>query len=389
MAQPPTYDGPLPRLRAWIAQLPLTREGLLWLIIAVTLLLVGLLKAINLITLLACLLIVLVLWNWWTARRQVRPVLAEPWEDLPPFAQTPFQVAVRLHNRARRPVSGIDVRTGAALSGPYWFVSEMKSGASLVLHADVTYPRRGRVEGEALTVTSGYPLGLVRIEGSAADTSTRIVLPRLGRLHRAQLQRFLSRNSPNLGQTRSLPSPSPMAQTEFHGLRPYRPGDSPRHVHWRTSARHGELMVREYEDWPNDDLTVVLEARRATSEGDDPNLELAIRIAATICWEWCHQTGDRLVLAVAGATGTVQDGITGRAVARAMLERLAVEPGISTIDADELAAKLHRHRLPAGPILVVSPRPSELAARLQRHLRRHVAAVVAGSSEAGAFFEGR
>ncbi len=146
-------------------------------------------------------------------------------------------------------------------------------------------------------------------------------------------------------------------------------------------------MVREYEDWPNDDLTVVLEARSTSATGDDPRLELAIRIAATICWVWCRQTGDRLVLAVAGSTVTVQDGVTGRTLARTLLERLALEPGAPTTDADELAARLHQQRLPSGPILVISPSDSDLGLQLQRHLRRRIAAVAARSADVVTFFE--
>jgi uncharacterized protein (DUF58 family) len=375
------------RLRAWLARLPLTREGLFWLAIAVTLLVVGLVKAINLITLLASLLIVLILWNWWIARRQLKTVRAEPWEDNPPFAQTPFKVRVRVQNRGRRSVGGLDVFTGAGPLAPRWYVPELAAGRAVMVEAEVTYPQRGRVAAESSTVASGYPLGLVRVERAPGAARERIVLPQLGRLHRGQLRRFLSRQSPNLGQTRSLPSPSPLAQCEFHGLRPYRPGDSPRHVHWRTSARHGELMVREYEDWPNDDLTLVLEARRQTTEEEDPGLELAIRIAATVCWHWCRQTGDHILLAVAGHTVTVQDGITGGALGRALLERLAVEPGAVAIDANAVVAGLMKRRLPAGPILVVSTGASELAGPLQRHLRRRVAAVAADSADAASFFE--
>jgi uncharacterized protein (DUF58 family) len=375
------------RLRAWLACVPLTREGLLWFIIASSLLVIGLVKGINLITLLASLLVVLVLWNGWVARRQLWPVRVERLEEEPAFAQTPFRWAVQLHNGGRRAVSGIDVRDGSDQVPQTWFVTELAAGASAVLRGEVTYPRRGRVDGEVLTVESGHPLGLARFRRKDEPDRSRIVLPRLGRLHRAQLRRYLTRRSPTLGQSRGLPCHVPTAQAEFHGLRPYRPGDSLRHLHWRTTARRGELMVREYEDWPNDDLTIVLEARREPGEGDDPLLEAAISLTATVCWEWCRQTGDRLVLAVAGAESTIHEGVSGHKVAREMLERLAVEPGAVTLDTGPLLTRLQQHKLSPGPILVISPRPSDVAEQLQHALRRRTAPVAVGAGDAAPFYE--
>ena len=375
-----------PQLRAWLGRLPLTREGLFWFVIAFGLLLIGLLKAINLVTLLASFLVVLVGWNWWVARRQLVPVRAQRCEDEPAFAQTPFQATVRLHNAARRPVGGLEVCDGAEPLRQRWVVTELAASAAIVLRTEITYPRRGWVDGAALTIASGYPLGLVRLERQAEPGARRVVFPRLGRLHRAYLRRFLSRRSPSLGQMCGLPCQSPTAQAEFHGLRPYRPGDSPRHVHWRSSAHHGELMVREYEDWPNDDLTLVVEARKSAGLDEDPALELAISLAATVCWEWCRQTGDRLVLAVAGSAVSVHDGVTGHGYGCTLLRQLAGGAGARTIDAGAVIDQLQLRRLPAGPVLVIAPADSDLPARLQHSLRRLVAPVAAGSEDAAGFF---
>ncbi len=385
----PAHDqtGLTTRLRAAIDRLPLTREGLLWGIIAVALLLMGLFKGINLVMLLASLVLALVGWNLWAARRQIGRVAASRLEGEPAFARTPFRWSVRLHNRGRRPVSGIDLIDGAAVPPQRWFVTDLPGGGAQVLQGEMIHPRRGRVAGGALRLESGHPLGLVRVGRIIEPARPRVVLPQLGHLHRGLLRRFLSRRSPSAGQSRGLPAPAPTAQAEFHGLRPYRPGDSPRHIHWRTSARHGELMVREFEDWPNDDLTVILEARRAPGEADDPHLEDAIRLTATVCWEWCRQTGDRLLLVVAGAETAVQDGATGRALAIAMLQHLALEPGVAEVDARGPITALQARHLPPGPVLVISPGPSVLAESLQRALRRRVAAVDVAAGDAAAFFE--
>src|SRR5262249_49364986 len=65
--------------------------------------------------------------------------------------------------------------------------------------------------------------------------------------------------APPSPRRRRRPRRHPTAQAEFHGLRAFRSGDSPRWIHWRTSARCGELMVREFEDVPPDHLVLVVE----------------------------------------------------------------------------------------------------------------------------------
>ena len=373
------------KLRAWSERIPLTREGLLWFIMAWALLLVGLFKGINLITLLASWLVVMVIWNWWEARRQLHRLRAERL-DRPAFARTPHRSAVLLRNIGRRRAHSIRVRDGDD-SRPGWFVETIAGGTQEILETEITYPRRGYADAQVLTLESGHPLGLVRVRAIADSRASLIVFPRLGIVHKAQLRRFLSRRGPTQGQTRGLPCHAPSAQAEFHGLRSYRPGDSLRHLHWRTTARRGELMVREYEDWPNDDLTVVLEARRIPSDGEDALLEETVSLAATICWEWCRQTGDRLLLAVAGRSITLQQGITGQKLASDMLRRLALEPGATEIDTGELLAQLYSCHPSPGPVLVISPRESDLAERLQMALRRRTAGLVVGSGDAGAFLE--
>ena len=46
---------------------------------------------------------------------------------------------------------------------------------------------------------------------------------------------------------------------EFYALRPWTSGDNPRQVHWRSSARHGELMVRQHEQQTDRRLMLLLD----------------------------------------------------------------------------------------------------------------------------------
>jgi uncharacterized protein (DUF58 family) len=72
--------------------------------------------------------------------------------------------------------------------------------------------------------------------------------------------------------------------SEFIGVREYRPGDSPRHVHWRTTARAGQLVVKEFSEETQPGLTIALDLRAGSAIGaeDDNTLERAIKVAATV-----------------------------------------------------------------------------------------------------------
>lgn len=67
----------------------------------------------------------------------------------------------------------------------------------------------------------------------------------------------------------------------FHALRAYEPGDPLRNVHWRSSARTGKLMVRQYEETRRSELVLVQATDRAHYDGDD-EFELAVSVFASI-----------------------------------------------------------------------------------------------------------
>ena len=68
------------------------------------------------------------------------------------------------------------------------------------------------------------------------------------------------------------------------GVREYQPGDAFNRIHWRSTARTGELMVKSFELDPSSDIWVVLdlEGRVAAGEGDDSTEEYGVRIAASL-----------------------------------------------------------------------------------------------------------
>lgn len=71
----------------------------------------------------------------------------------------------------------------------------------------------------------------------------------------------------------------------FRGVRPYQPGDAPRHIHWRASARSRELQTRQFEPSAQPTLAVFLDVNTFEHfwQGIDPvRLELAVSVAASL-----------------------------------------------------------------------------------------------------------
>jgi uncharacterized protein (DUF58 family) len=369
-----------------IRYLPLTSEGLIWLVAVAALLVTGLLKGINLITLLSCLMLPFVALNWRLARRQLKGLHAQRLLVEPVFAGSPFTLVLKVHNDNRKRRFGVGFRDQGPAHDLSWFLPLLGPGETAIIQEQVVLPRRGRYTWGALVGVSAYPLGLAVRQRTLLPQQELIVLPQLGRLHRGRLREFLNLASPTLGQRSLLPRRHPAAHNEFHGLRLFRSGDSPRLIHWRTSARRGELMIREFEDTPTDNLIVVVDPH-VESESATASLDLLIRLAATVCWEWCRQKGDRFVLVVAGDEPAVLSGITSQDFAIRMLERLAVEKGAADCNRSVLLEQLAGTELPVGSVLLLTTRADQMAATINQVWHRPVACLSVRDAALDDFFE--
>jgi len=70
----------------------------------------------------------------------------------------------------------------------------------------------------------------------------------------------------------------------FHALRDYVPGDDRRNVHWRTTARTGRLMVRQFEETRRSSLLVLLSTRQDDYTGGE-DFETAVSIACSLAMD--------------------------------------------------------------------------------------------------------
>jgi uncharacterized protein (DUF58 family) len=377
---------PSPPAGEWKWWLPAV--GRCWLLTAALLLAVGLFKTINPVILLSYLLLAAMGLNALAAGRHLRRLRARFSVEGPVFAGTPFVVDVRVENPGRRAIHGVALADVGPDHELNCFAARIPPRATRSFRVQLVLPRRGQYTWGSLAAISGYPFNLVRRREPLAGAQEVVVLPRLGWIHRGRLRRVLRQASPEGDAIRRRrPQRHPSAQAEFHGLRAWRPGDSPRFIHWRTSARRGELMVREYEDVPSDNLLLVLDTALPPGFGAAERFEDAVSLAATICWEWCLQTGDRLLVVVADNPGRVLDGVAGPAHARKVLECLALAQGGPASDAGALQSCLAGYAEIAAAAMVVSAGASSLTGPVARALRRPVTCLDASAAEVGDFYQ--
>ena len=118
------------------------------------------------------------------------------------------------------------------------------------------------------------PLSLMRRQVTWAKEQELFVHPRTVRLDEAA--------SGFLRDLEGTPS-SDLSSSDiaFHALRDYAPGDDRRHVHWRTTARTGKLMVRQFEETRRSHVVVALD-NLAEHYATEDEFELAVSVAASI-----------------------------------------------------------------------------------------------------------
>ncbi len=185
----------------------------------------------------------------------------------------------------------------------------------------VSLPQRGRYQLGPARITTRFPFGLFRRTIESDERKSVIVLPRLGRLTPAWRQGHQADPQGQRGVNRPT-----RAVGDFFAVREWQSGDSVRLVHWRGTARHGQLMVRQFEQpgERNSAILVDLWQPEDPSKRDLENVELAVSFVATIVADMCRAQRSRLLLAIAGPTPVCLSGIACPALMKEALEELAV-----------------------------------------------------------------
>jgi uncharacterized protein (DUF58 family) len=179
-------------------------------------------------------------------RRQAGLTILEVFErSLPDYAEwAALQAANERKNpsfrirRRRRPVMEFTpARAGDAV------VPAAQPGETVEAEVELTPLRRGPLHFKAIGIARTDPIGLMRSFINVPAPQTTLILPRRYAIPPVALPGTVKYQeggvafASNVGQSE-----------EFVSLRDYRAGDPLRHIHWRTWARIGKPVVKEFED---------------------------------------------------------------------------------------------------------------------------------------------
>lgn len=344
-------------------RLRFTREGIYYTLVVVAVLIGASVRQLNLLMLLGSMLTGPLLFSLVYGRVALRRIQVE--RRLPPQLHVGerLTVDVTVTNRRRwmsiwsieiedRLLRDDGARAAAEPTRVGVYFPTVRAGESRRSGYQGQLTRRGRYRFGPIKISTRFPLGLVRHTLLVDEPAELLVHPRLGRLARDwQLVRQTVTGTQGV-QRRG------MLEADFYGLRDWRSGDNRRWIHWRTSARRGTLVVRQFDERRSRDLAVLVDLWQpeAPTAEQLECVERAVSFVATLVAEGCRQPGRRMFLALAADKLLERSGPASPAFLRQQLDELALvaahhEAGLPAALGDALAQVP-----PAVPTILISTR---------------------------------
>ena len=224
--------------------------------------------------------------------------------------------------------------------------------------ASWSYRTRTRLRGVyqvgPVTVTARDPFGFFRVTRTFGDSASILVYPSAPELPNFYVP---PANLPGEGRIRRR---THNVTPNVSGLRQYAPGDSYNRIHWPSTARMGQPIVKQFELDPASDIWLVLDLERTAhvGEGEESTEEMAVSVAASVARYFIQQNrsvgmitfGDRL---------RVDEPDRGQNHYTRMLESLALARAVGDAPLSNLLLEESRRFGRHTTVLVITPSTSE------------------------------
>ncbi|MCL2789847.1 MAG: DUF58 domain-containing protein [Desulfobulbus sp.] len=213
-----------------------TGHGIVYVVLLVALLVGSINHNNNLGYLLTFLLSAILLVSIVLTLRNIRDLVCQGHGEAAVFAgqALPFSLSLQAKDG---PCYGLSL----SLDGNNWVRVERADALPVMCQVFMAVSRRGRVEMRRIFVASTFPLGLLRATREMPVILTGLVYPKPIPTHAGSEKKTGEREESDKLPVRT-------AGHDFDGLRPYRPGDNPRRIHWKSLATQRGLFTKFFEE---------------------------------------------------------------------------------------------------------------------------------------------
>jgi uncharacterized protein (DUF58 family) len=262
-----------------------------------------------------------------------------------------MRVTYTLRNTSRMPKLWLEIHNPTTLPGglPGRAITlGGRSERSWLIRAPLS--RRGHFRIEPLHIRTGDPFGFFEASATVGQGISVVVYPRIEPLPRWRLPAAAVEGS-HASPVRTLQT-TPMATS----VRPYAPGDAMNRIHWKTTARHGEIQVKEFDLEQTADAWIILDLQRGiqTGRGDESTVEVAIRAAASIADRAIQENRAVGMTVNVGRTAFLPPDRGGRQHLKIMQLLAAVEADASSPLVETLIATVGRLRRGMTAVIITA-----------------------------------
>lgn len=340
-------------------QIFLTREGGIYLIVWLFVTSGALLRNINMLVLMAAIMIAPLLIGWRLNLAMLRKLRANRRVQKIAFAQEAFDVNWELHNdRAKLATWQLVIQD----QGRRIFDDELKSRHQVVqllfrlirpqetryqsYRANIS--QRGEYRFGPAKLTTRFPFGLMKATLEVETQDIVYVAPKLGALSASWDRRLLSYAAGD----NSIKRKRALVDDEFFALRTWRSGDSIKQIHWRSTAKFGVPMVKQFDTRTDKDVVLILDlyeeltTHLAESGQDQSAIELLLSFGATLFSRLENHVSGLITVAICGSDNCVHSDQNYSNIAFEVFRDLAL-------------AREGRHPLTVKTVLDIGRRASE------------------------------
>lgn len=228
-----------------------------------------------------------------------------------------------------------------------------------VITSRVYFTKRGVYRFGPARLITRFPFGLIETTIEIAQTDELYVAPQIGVLTPVWDRRVRS----VLAGADALLKRRGLAGDDFYALRRWRSGDSRKLIHWRTSAKFGYPIVKQFEEPDNRDFALLLDLYMPVGVDSEFSplpqaCETCLSFAATVILNIGAAVKGRVAVAVCGSQTTLLQSRSQQELIELAMRAMAVAQGGPAPELVSTLIQMADAVSPRTPLIVVSSRPS-------------------------------